>query len=1141
MQQRLAEKLIILNQHGTGLLVRVYNIKKVLAEFRPEILKDKSIQTAIEKVYLKKFPLYDSKASQLSVVNQMKEDILQALSLYYLTFVEILTLKDNIVDLLTTIDALQINFDIGLNYDLTKNYLDLVASYVTLMILISQIDDRKAVLSLYNSAFEFKNDKSDPSYPRLGQMFIDYEAPLKKLSEEFVPHSRLLIPALVSLHKIYTVRNKSAEELRTFQVLTIFNESSKMASIPVTETIQCEYLSLETVERWIIYGTLVCHQGLSEAKLMDQWKLALQSNLSFTLFRTDIFQITDIISYFESLKGQSKRVTEVKEFQNYSIQNAPNFHKERRKFLRNSLRDLSLAFSEQPGLLGPKVLYVFQALSFARDEVLWLIRHTHLSTLKKNSIKLSPEDFIDRQLPELLFYMEDLQDLIRKYKEVIQSYYVQYLSGYDSVILKQLMSQASACPPDEMLNSFVDILLALPDTSVDGYKSIQFQDFRLDWFRFQSNTSGSKVGMDLKTVKDLAKHMNTVVFHTKMVDSLDDLIDETSELSVYCFHTTLLEHHFNQCIEFLPQHRYCIVFPLICCHFMKATHSHCPEERVSIGKTSLKYVNWFIKHICNEIAGVVLKVCKENVEMDKKLLPQEATTLMFYQLQKTKDKDKKDKKLSEPQKPGLESIRKSREQLTNLDKYFMALSDLCYTVNYFSVIHVWNHGFVPQQFLYQTLETMFNKIIIDFIKHDAESKLVAKPSEVLSAVHSYMNVLQNVGNFVHIDMSHLFRKVLSEQSQPIDSNGEKTITFYYTQWYVEVLMKHVLSNHEQITFSPTRKSLISLTHSHAGPTITAAEDYINIQELRALAELLGPFGIKYLEDTILHFVKDLFIDIKELVKARKDILTQARTSFDKPELLDLVNQKLMASHKNMQSDADAILINMIKIGLIIAVQSLFKEALNDVLSQRIPYLLGPIQEFQDYEFNSKGSLVVNELVSTAGINCRVDPSLLHILQSSHVSSDSKEDEYNSACLMLVFIALSLPRLTYWDQTIFSSPLDAHFNGSHCIAKSISQVAGALFSLYGPEDMSIRFTEFLNLAASSILHLSQLNDKETTRNRESVYLILDQIVRESPFLTMDQLESCFPYILLRNVYHDLYKVSSSEISFFYYLSINILSC
>lgn len=34
----------------------------------------------------------------------------------------------------------------------------------------------------------------------------------------------------------------------------------------------------------------------------------------------------------------------------------------------------------------------------------------------------------------------------------------------------------------------------------------------------------------------------------------------------------------------------------------------------------------------------------------------------------------------------------------------------------------------------------------------------------------------------------------------------------------------------------------------------------------------------------------------------------------------------------------------------------------------------------------------------------------------------------------------------------------------------------------------------------------------------MYLLLERVVRDSPFLTMDLLESCFPYVLLRNSYH-----------------------
>lgn len=56
---------------------------------------------------------------------------------------------------------------------------------------------------------------------------------------------------------------------------------------------------------------------------------------------------------------------------------------------------------------------------------------------------------------------------------------------------------------------------------------------RLDWFRLQAYTSIAKTSLFIKDHKDLAKHMNTVVFHTKMVDYLDEMLVETSDLSIY--------------------------------------------------------------------------------------------------------------------------------------------------------------------------------------------------------------------------------------------------------------------------------------------------------------------------------------------------------------------------------------------------------------------------------------------------------------------------------------------------------------------------------------------------------------------------------------------------------------------------------
>jgi len=114
-------------------------------------------------------------------------------------------------------------------------------------------------------------------------------------------------------------------------------------------------------------------------------------------------------------------------------------HRERRKYLRTALKELALILTDQPGLIGPKVLLVFIGLSLARDEVCWLLRHgasnsgggdSQKGTGKSSSSGKSSaiEDLlVDRQLPELLFHMEELRSKC--------IYYISIVSALEKILL----------------------------------------------------------------------------------------------------------------------------------------------------------------------------------------------------------------------------------------------------------------------------------------------------------------------------------------------------------------------------------------------------------------------------------------------------------------------------------------------------------------------------------------------------------------------------------------------------------------------------------------------------------------------------------------------------------------------------------
>lgn len=1124
--QKIAEKLTILNDRGIGMLTRIYNIKKACLDTKskPNFLSDKHLEPTIKNI-IRRFPNTNelrSNQQQFAPLQAIKSDINKTLSLYYYTFVDLLDYKDHVCELLTTMDACQLSLDISINFDLTKAYLDLVVTYVSLMILPSRIDDRKAVLSLFNLSHEMIQGHADPAFPRLGQMIIDYENPMKKLSEEFIPHSKLLAQALLSLNQIFPMRTLTAQDWRKSQILGLVANPTQLFNPVQTDTIQCEYLSVDQLEKWITFGSMLVHSHLNNQPIaLDLFNKSLQCGWCISLFRDEVIITHPFVqSFFESVKAPSKRISEVKEAYNFVTQKATNIHRERRKFLRTALKELCLILSDQPGLLGPKILLALMGLSYARDEVNWLLRHAENQSQNKGKIKFQSEDLTDRQLPELLFYLEELRALIRKYYQIIQRYYVQYLFAYDAIALNQIVQTISMLPEEDsmILETIYTTISELNLKLVENKQTFDFRGLRLDWFRLQAYCSVHRYPMHLFEHRDLAILMNMIVFHTRMVDDIDEILKETSNLANFCFFSKIFDTQFHMCLEFPAQTRYIIAFPLISSHFIDCTHELCPEERHHIIERSLAFVDIFLEEMTKEARNIITTICDEQCMMSDKLLPKHAVPLIAQVVNKRK-KDKKNKNLGgELEKPGFESYRRTREDLTTMDKLHIALTELCFAINYCSTIDVCDHTFCPREYLTQHLENRFSKSLVAMVMYDPDTNEIAKPSELLQSVKAYMDVLQSIETIVNIDVTRIFNDVLLQQTQPQDSHGEKTITILYSSWYLEVLLRRVSAGH--IVYSPLQRVFVSLTVEGQMPF--SAEEFSDVNELRALAELIGPYGIRYLCENLVWYIVSQVNELKKLIVQNKEVLTAMRSNFDKPDHMRELSKRL----QNVESVLQRVTI----IGVILCFQKLLQSALNDVLEKRIPFLISSIKDFKHQVSNSEAltdiqidvtkNQIVNEMAGASGLQCRIDPTLTAALRVQ--KNDMGEDEYELACLMMVFIAVSLPRLARMDSSTYKPSLEAHTNNIHCIATAVNSIAPAMFSILNHGDIEDRLKEFLGLASSSLLRLIHETDKEAIKNRESVYLLIQILVEDSPFLTMDLLESCFPYCLLRHAYHCVYK-------------------
>lgn len=680
--------------------------------------------------------------------------------------------------------------------------------------------------------------------------------------------------------------------------------------------------------------------------------------------------------------------------------------------------------------------------------------------------------------------------------------------------MHQIIQNLPVCPEEEgaIMSDMCSTIASLSVKQVEDNELFDFRSFRLDWFRLQAYLSLSKSSLKLADNRELASFMDTTVFHTKMVDSLDDILVETSDLSIFCFYSKIFEDQFHMCLEFPAQNRYIVAFPLICSHFQSCTHELCPEERHHIRERSLSVVNMFLDEMAKEAKNIITTICDKQCDMSDKLLPKHCAALIS-QVVNRKKKDKNKKNILEVRKPGFESYRKTREDLTTMDKLHMALTELCYAINYCPTINVWEYTFAPREYLHQHLETRFSRALVGMVMYDADTNVIAKPSELFVSVRAYMNVLQAVENYVHIDITRVFNNALLQQTQPLDSHGEKTIAALYTQWYSEVLLRRVSAGN--ICYSPNQRSFVSL--SVEGSIPFNAEEFSDINELRALVELIGPYGIKMLNETLMWHISSQVQELKKLVTSNKDVLISLRTNFDKPEVMKEQFKKLQ--------HVENVLQRITIIGVILNFRLLAQSALVDVLEERIPFLLSSILDFKHHLPTGDPIKIVSEMTSAAGLLCKVDPTLTSALKNQKTEGD--EDEHIIVCLLMVFVAVSIPKLARNENSFYRASLEGHSNNIHCMATAINNIFGALFTICGHNDIEDRMKEFLALASSSLLRLGQESDRETVRNRESVYLLLDQIVQESPFLTMDLLESCFPYALIRNAYHDVYKQENGQ--------------
>lgn len=104
----------------------------------------------------------------------------------------------------------------------------MIVCYISLLIVLSRTEERKTLICVYELSQSEAQTQSKKTFPRLAQLFVDYDDPIRKLAEDFVPHTRCIAQALASLRDPYEKRVLRAEDWRTLNIFSLLAEPLKM-------------------------------------------------------------------------------------------------------------------------------------------------------------------------------------------------------------------------------------------------------------------------------------------------------------------------------------------------------------------------------------------------------------------------------------------------------------------------------------------------------------------------------------------------------------------------------------------------------------------------------------------------------------------------------------------------------------------------------------------------------------------------------------------------------------------------------------------------------------------------------------------------------------------------------------------------
>eukprot|EP01102_Stenamoeba_stenopodia_P021742 TRINITY_DN8845_c0_g1_i1.p1 TRINITY_DN8845_c0_g1~~TRINITY_DN8845_c0_g1_i1.p1 ORF type:complete len:1151 (-),score=261.18 TRINITY_DN8845_c0_g1_i1:250-3702(-) len=1136
------DKFSALLEVGDGLLARLYNIKHVYlpsSKDKLPIYTDAGYAKVVA-AFTRKFPDAPSELEKVQgheLFVQRSKNIIDELDPIYFTFVDAMDFKDICLTLFNEFQTTANTFDLTENPHIFGSFMDLIVKFVQVHILLSTIADRKQVLSVYAKAHFYSKISEEPNYNKLGAYILEYEAPLKRMLVDFKNLSSKIGLGLLTI-KDPLSKFLGVPEMRKDGLLSLITRPEQM-KLPSHDQPLFDALSLQKYFIWIGWICLLIPEefAVKEGALLNLLRTSLSQYYLLTVYKDEVFfvhqEYENLFSGYKSL-NKALKLKNHKKLISESLAaviggTMPTRHKDRRVYLRQELTNILNLIQEYPGLLAPKIQLLLAALSMARDEVLWYYRHRAKTPPKSNAKHIREDEFRDERVIELIYLIKHVSDSIRQHADIIKSYYLQYLNTTDHTKLSDIVNQIQK---DYHLNntvtstftSLVQTLGSLPDDA----SQCDFKAWRRDWLRLEAMLSSTSTPLPLNQITHAVARLNLIYYHTQFVDNLEQLLSDCVTLKeLNCFRDIVVEEYGKVVESGSVQGSHITTFFDLLNQLPQIATVYFPEEREQIGKDVVDIAQQYVNQISLKIGSLLTEISKQYIAFDAQVAPTQA----LYRA-----KEYKPDKNAVIVEPGSESEFKSRTAVEGLRTNIRTLSVLLQSLR--STFVVFSSEFTPlvavrDMVIHHLKDFAFKLAQIPVV--DKEFSLqIQRPSVIERQLSTYAYVLMTIENYVDLNAAHLIRKVLLHQYYNVAVNSTLGIeldqeptwepdTFLkpLTTWYVELVTIKMQNN--SFTISPSRDSVVNNTSSsHIKPA-----EYASLSELRSLCNLIGPYGVKIIENELFRYIFKQVHALKDILTANKAALEEIAANYTK--------ESASADTIKKMRDLDQFLQRSVYVGNALAFRGLLHQALREVTNDQIPIVYDTVKTlFAQYPNNVQ---MAQEYV---GFDCLAREMGLPVggaeqpLKSLLATTITTVDADLWALLPYAYaVGFTAPKV--WGESVFRPLLETYSNNIHNLGLAIITLTSTLRAITTAEasekDTADLMKKFLEVS-SFVLVRQARNPKEVQARYKfasypSAAVFLDRFVGLVHGLSRDVLENTFPYAIHRSMYRELYKPGKGQ--------------